>query len=64
MVFLPQDEERCTSARRLFEQGLAQFGWICSAGRAVPLDETALGERARSTLRRSSRRWSGAAASR
>ncbi|MFL5802995.1 MAG: glutamate synthase central domain-containing protein, partial [Roseiflexaceae bacterium] len=50
MVFLPQDEEQCTSARRLFEQGLAQFGLDLLGWRAVPLDETALGERARSTL--------------
>jgi glutamate synthase (ferredoxin) len=47
MVFLPRDEEQCTSARQLFEQQLAQHGLSLLGWRAVPIDETALGERAR-----------------
>src|SRR5262245_57474065 len=47
MVFLPNDEEQCTSARQLFEQGLAQHGLSLLGWRVVPVDEMALGERAR-----------------
>jgi glutamate synthase (ferredoxin) len=47
MVFLPHDEAQCTSARQLFEQGLAQFGLTLLGWRAVPVDETPLGEHAR-----------------
>jgi glutamate synthase (ferredoxin) len=35
MVFLPNDEEQCTSARRLFEHGLAQHGLARSTGRRL-----------------------------
>ncbi|HET9220971.1 MAG TPA: glutamate synthase central domain-containing protein, partial [Roseiflexaceae bacterium] len=49
MVFLPHDEQQCTSARRLFEQGLAEYGLSLLGWRAVPVDDSALGERARAT---------------
>jgi glutamate synthase (ferredoxin) len=47
MVFLPRDEQQCASARQLFEQGLAEHGLWLLGWRAVPFDDSALGERAR-----------------
>src|SRR5262249_4080756 len=47
MVFLPRDEEQSRSACQLFEHGLAQYGLSLLSWRAVPVDESALGERAR-----------------
>lgn len=48
MVFLPSDRDASTTARQLFEQGLAQFGLTLLGWRAVPVNIEALGERARS----------------
>src|SRR3954468_4931289 len=47
MVFLPQDAGQRIAARRLVEQGLAQEDLTALGWRAVPVEEHALGDRAR-----------------
>jgi glutamate synthase (ferredoxin) len=49
MVFLPRDDSQRAEARALIEQGLAQYGLRLLAWRAVPVDSSALGARARET---------------
>src|SRR5262245_39671328 len=47
MVFLPHDDDQRAIARKLVDQGLAQYGLALLGWRVVPVDDTALGERAR-----------------
>ncbi len=46
MIFLPRDEQQRAAARQLVERGLEQYGMVVLGWRAVPLDDSALGERA------------------
>jgi glutamate synthase (ferredoxin) len=47
MMFLPRDAAQRDTARRLVEQGLAEYGMVLLGWRPVPIDESALGARAR-----------------
>jgi glutamate synthase (ferredoxin) len=47
MIFLPRDEGQRTIARELVVQGLTSCGLNLLGWRAVPVDDTVLGERAR-----------------
>src|SRR6476661_3107910 len=47
MIFLPRDEALRTCARDLVSQGLAHFGLDLLGWRAVPVDDSVLGDRAR-----------------
>src|SRR5688572_28370256 len=50
MIFLPRDDSQRATARELVEQGLASYGLTLLGWRAVPVDDTVLGERARESL--------------
>jgi glutamate synthase (ferredoxin) len=47
MTFLPRDEGQRVAARRLIERGLAKHGLALLGWRTVPVDDEALGTRAR-----------------
>jgi len=49
MCFLPCDEVQRAAARRLMTQGLAQYDLTLLGWRPVPVDSSALGERARAS---------------
>ena len=49
MFFLPQDEAQRASARQIVERSLARYGLTLLGWRPVPVDEAALGARARQT---------------
>ncbi len=49
MCFLPRDEAQGATARRLVAQGLAYYDLTLLGWRSVPVDSSALGERARAT---------------
>jgi glutamate synthase (ferredoxin) len=49
MCFLPREEAQRAAARRLVAQGLAQYDLTLLGWRPVPVDSSALGERARAS---------------
>jgi len=51
-VFLSQDEEVASAARKVINQAIEETGLVVAGWRVVPVDPSACGERARATLPR------------